>query len=257
MERISSASSHVQSDTTSIVSAADSPLSKPVSTVTGSQILRHDDIFQSATSMKHRPFDDTSAGRDPSEKDNRTPLGEVVVGSGDVEKPVFTDYRHELSRPALQHSSSSSTLQELLRAGTYPLHKASGIAGLLKTQSKRMGSMLATGSKGYYEKVSSMWAGERVHYDEYEGRLFDNQLEERDDEDRGAKYGDRFRTHFALPLSERLHATYYGYLHRLIPVYGKIYIGDNNMCFRGLLPGSRTKVGQKNILRNCTTEPCR
>jgi len=86
-----------------------------------------------------------------------------------------------------------------------------------------------------------MWAGERVHYDEFEGRVYDDQIDHEDDE-KGGKYGNRFRAHFALPASERLHASYYGYLHRLVPVYGKIYIGDTKMCFRGLLPGSRTKV---------------
>ena len=60
-------------------------------------------------------------------------------------------------------------------------------------------------------------------------------------EDEGTKgYGDRFRAHFAL--TEKLQATYYGYLHRVLPLYGKIYIGERHFCFRSLLPGTKTKL---------------
>lgn len=208
---------------------------------TGSQILECDDIFQhEATasprtivepsdrllSIAHRQ-DDEHATSSTKTTDSTTP----TTAGLDV-----------VPHTRLQSSSSTTTLQDLLRAGTYPLQKASGIAGLLKSQSHRMGALLASESKGYYERVSGMWAGERVHYDASESRVRDEQNEDREDEERGANYGDRFRAHFALPPTERLHASYYGYLHRLIPIYGKIYIGDNKVCFRSLLPGSRTKV---------------
>ncbi|KAJ8114954.1 hypothetical protein ONZ43_g4781 [Nemania bipapillata] len=53
---------------------------------------------------------------------------------------------------------------------------------------------------------------------------------------------ERFRAHFALPETEKLQATYFGFLIRVLPLYGKVYISDRNFCFRSLLPGTRTKL---------------
>ena len=148
-----------------------------------------------------------------------------------------------LERPdRLQHSSSSPTLQQLVKAGTYPLQRAAGFADFLRTRSKRMSGLLATESMGYVEKVSDMWAGGRKHYGEKETVLPDDPLKDLDDEDGSAAYGDRFRAHFALPSYEKLQATYFGYLHRVLPLYGKIYISNRKLCFRSLLPGTRTKM---------------
>lgn len=109
----------------------------------------------------------------------------------------------------------------------------------VRAQSKRMGNLLANESLGYYEKAYSMWAGKKMHYDETEGQS--PQFPARDGEQE-RKHGDRFRQHFSLPPTEKLLATYYTYLSRLVPVYGKIYVGNSRICFRSLLPGSRTKV---------------
>jgi sterol 3beta-glucosyltransferase len=95
---------------------------------------------------------------------------------------------------------------------------------------------------GYIEKVSGMWAGGRRHYGETEGVLPDNQDVDPEDKEDGVKHGDRFRAHFALPSTERLQATYYAYLHRVLPLYGKIYISQKKLCFRSLIPGTRTKL---------------
>lgn len=245
MTRCTTGSSDRQSYAPSSPKDGASPIIGPA-TVTGSQILRGDDIFrlpgrrignQAVTSSRDEILQPQSSPDVAGSESVVPPHVEIEYGDP---PPELT---HEpLARPGFEHSSSSSTLQELMRAGAYPLHKASGIAGLIRTQSQRMGNMLATGSRGYYEKVSGMWAGERVHYDEFEGRVYDDETGDHEDDEKGGKYGNRFRAHFALPASERLQASYYGYLHRLIPVYGKIYIGDTKMCFRGLLPGSRTKV---------------
>lgn len=143
----------------------------------------------------------------------------------------------------VRHSSSSTALQELVRAGAYPLHKASGLADYFKNHSRRMSSLLASESMGYYEKVSGYWAGGKKHYTDAEGLAPDDQVREVDDGESPTNHGDRFRAHFALPDSERLQATYFGYLHRLLPLYGKIYISSTKFCFRSLLPGTRTKVG--------------
>ena len=79
---------------------------------------------------------------------------------------------------------------------------------------------------GYLEKVSGMWTGGRKHYGEHEGIMPEDRLIDPEDEEAASGHGDRFRAHFALPTSEKLRATYFGYLHRVLPLYGKIYISD-------------------------------
>ncbi|KAI9790045.1 MAG: Sterol 3-beta-glucosyltransferase [Piccolia ochrophora] len=162
--------------------------------------------------------------------------------------PRSVDAAHE-RKPAngyldsdLAQSSSSPSLQELMKAGSYPLQRAAGFAGYLKTHSKKMSNLLATESMGYIEKVSGMWTGAKRHYDESAGLMLDDQYDDLEDEDGAAGFGDRYRAHFALPANERLQATYFGYLHRVLPLYGKVYIGNKHFCFRSLLPGTRTKM---------------
>ena len=104
-----------------------------------------------------------------------------------------------------------------------------------------MSNLLATESMGYVEKVSGMWAGGRKHYGDSEGVVSNDRVENQE-EDETTGYGDRFRAHFALPPNEKLQATYFGYLHRVLPLYGKIYISNRKFCFRSLLPGTRTRM---------------
>jgi sterol 3beta-glucosyltransferase len=103
-----------------------------------------------------------------------------------------------------------------------------------------MSNLLATESMGYVEKVSGMWKGGKKHYDEPQGFTPDDELYDDGDEQTGS--GERFREHFALPATEKLQAAYFGFLHRVLPLYGKIYISDRSFCFRSLLPGTRTKL---------------
>ena len=136
----------------------------------------------------------------------------------------------------------SNSLQEIFKSGSFPLQRAAGFAGYLKNTSKRMSNLLATESMGYLEKVSGMWQGSRRHYGENEDVLPDNGMLDSEDAEASVGHGDRFRSHFTLPSSERLQATYFGYLNRVLPLYGKIYISDRKFCFRSLLPGTRTKL---------------
>ena len=104
-----------------------------------------------------------------------------------------------------------------------------------------MSNLLASESMGYVEKVSGMWAGGKKHYGDAQSKPAEPEGDMLEDED-ASGHGDRFRAHFALPATEKLQATYFGYLHRVLPLYGKIYIGDRHFCFRSLLPGTRTKM---------------
>ena len=132
-------------------------------------------------------------------------------------------------------------IQSIATMGGYPFRKANALMGYLGRQSGRMSNLLATESMGYVEKVSGMWKGGGKHYDDPAGLRTDEEDAEDDPEDR-ANSEARFRAHFALPESEKLQAAYFGYMMRVLPLYGKIYIGDKHFCFRSLLPGTRTKL---------------
>jgi sterol 3beta-glucosyltransferase len=146
------------------------------------------------------------------------------------------------SETKMQAGTASPSLQDIVKAGSYPLQRAGAFAGYLKNSSTRMSKLLATESMSYLEKVSGMWAGSRKHYGENEGIVPDDRDVDPEDEEASVGHGDRFRTHFALPKSEKLQATYFGFLHRVLPLYGKIYISNRKFCFRSLLPGTRTKL---------------
>lgn len=219
----------------------------------GSQILNRSDVFHSPTihRLQQSPpgLDDQNRRRSKDTARNDSPHADITVRPptrADAQKKL-SNFRHgppEVGRKRmdLQHSDASPTLQQLVKAGSYPLQRAAGFAGYLRTRSKRMSNLLATESMGYVEKVSGMWAGGRKHYGDGEGVLPDDRLEDLEDDDDPDGYGDRFRAHFALPPSEKLQATYFGFLHRVLPLYGKIYVSNRKLCFRSLLPGTRTKM---------------
>lgn len=136
---------------------------------------------------------------------------------------------------------STPTLQNIAMMGNYPLQRANAFMGYLDRQSRRMSNLLATESMGYVEKVSGMWKGGKKHYDQPAGRRTEEEDVE-DDPDERALSEARFQAHFALPETERLQAAYFGFIVRVLPLYGKIYISNRHFCFRSLLPGTRTKL---------------
>ncbi|QPG95439.1 Sterol 3-beta-glucosyltransferase [Epichloe festucae Fl1] len=137
---------------------------------------------------------------------------------------------------------ATPTLQSITKMGSYPLQRAGAFADYLNKTGKRMSSLLATESMGYVEKVSGMWKGGRKHYGEPAGLRPDEDELEEDSDGKVQTSMERFRAHFALPATERLQATYFGCIIRVLPLYGKIYISDKSFCFRSLLPGTRTKL---------------
>lgn len=201
-----------------------------------SQILRGSEVFHSPTIRRSRS---PSRASDPD-----APLGRRA---GRAPKLAALSTRHaattgNVANPAFgEGAPATPTLQSITKMGTYPLQRAGAFADYLNRQSRRMSNLLATESMGYVEKVSGMWKGGKKHYDEPTGFRTDEEDNDDDPEDRAAS-GNRFRAHFALPDGENLQAAYFGYLMRVLPLYGKVYIGDNHFCFRSLLPGTRTKL---------------
>lgn len=218
-------------------------------TESASQILNRSDVFHSPTihTLGARPSGAEKAERRHSDDTARcgthTPVNPLAIPQRNESEIQYGISESDLE---VQDSSKTNTatpsLNELVRAGVYPLQRAAGIAGYLKNRSKQMSTLLASESMGYFEKVSGMWAGGRQHYGEGEDILPEDQDVDPEDREDGCKHGDRFRAHFALPPTERLQATYFAHLHRVLPLYGKIYISQKKLCFRSLIPGTRTKM---------------
>lgn len=218
-----------------------------------SQILNRSDVFRSPT-LQRRPSGAGDTGRRRSDDTARSlppidfsiglpaddPL-ESTFAQGQGFPYAATESDQGTQDPFTAHSSAAA-LNELVKAGAYPLQRAAGFADYLRSRSKHMSNLLASESMGYIEKVSGMWAGGRRHYGEAEGLLPDGEGADPEDKEEGCQDGDRFRAHFAQPPTERLRATYFAYLHRVLPLYGKIYISHSKICFRSLLPGTRTKM---------------
>ncbi|KIW74697.1 hypothetical protein Z517_11467 [Fonsecaea pedrosoi CBS 271.37] len=226
--------------------------------MSASQILTRSDVFHQPA--VHRMETLASISTEPTRKSSE---GGTILSSSPQRGDTFTvpirgthephtdrrgNVQHEYLSSELEsgknyvRDSSSPTLQDLVKAGSYPLQRAGAFADYLKSRSSSMRKLLATESMSYLEKVSGMWAGSRKHYGENEGVVPDDRGVDPEDEEANVGHGDRFRAHFALPVTEKLQATYFGFLHRVLPLYGKIYISNRKFCFRSLLPGTRTKL---------------
>ncbi|KAK3347314.1 sterol 3-beta-glucosyltransferase [Neurospora tetraspora] len=206
-----------------------------------SQILRGSDVF-------HSPIFRRSASATRA----------ATEGEGVAAPPIVRQHTAGLVRlQGLHHAAttgqigdhtaeaeggpSTPTLQSIATMGNYPLQRANAFMGYLDRQSRRMSNLLATESMGYVEKVSGMWKGGKKHYDQPAlGRTEEEDVE--DDPEERALSEARFQAHFALPETERLQAAYFGFIVRVLPLYGKIYISNRHFCFRSLLPGTRTKL---------------
>ncbi|GAW24110.1 hypothetical protein ANO14919_136910 [Xylariales sp. No.14919] len=235
----SSASQEIQGSSDSYVQSLEDHsmsglVASSIEDPSGSQILRGSEVF-------HRPIirhADSTSRAGPNQASDKVSLEEQphhAATTGHMDDSVSGDRPDRATTP---------TLQNLAKMGTYPLQRAGIFASYLNQTSRRMSNLLATESMGYVEKVSGMWKGGRKHYHETPGLQIDEAAENEGSGADGqhALAMERFRTHFALPESEKLQATYFGFLIRVLPLYGKIYISDRHFCFRSLLPGTRTKL---------------
>jgi sterol 3beta-glucosyltransferase len=233
-EKQSSSDSYVQSLEDPSVASMSGMVASGSDDPSASQILRGSDVFHSPTirrsgSASRAKNDDASGSRTPaSGLKPHVPRHAATTG-------------HMVDSGAGEGEPQTPSLQSIAKAGAYPLQRAGAFADYLNRHSRRMTNLLATESMGYVEKVSGMWKGGKKHYEGRSGLRSDVEELDDDPEDRIAS-GDRFRAHFALPDGEKLHAAYFGYLMRVLPLYGKVYISDNHFCFRSLLPGTRTKL---------------
>jgi sterol 3beta-glucosyltransferase len=229
------------------------PLSpKAEAQMSASQILTRSDVFHrphvqrmdTVASVSTDPTRQSSDNETQSESaaQEATPPIPIRSRPGPRARVMSQDSDYFEAQKEHSRDTASPTLQDLYKAGAYPLQRAGAFAGYLKNKSNRMSKLLATESMSYLEKVSGMWAGNRRHYGENETVLSDDRDVDPEDEEAQVGFGDRFRMHFALPPTEKLQATYFCWLHRVLPLYGKIYISNRKLCFRSMLPGTRTKL---------------
>ncbi|SJM88097.1 related to Sterol 3-beta-glucosyltransferase [Zygosaccharomyces bailii] len=89
--------------------------------------------------------------------------------------------------------------------------------------------------------ISELWNNKPLHY-RNESVPFDDSdhyLVSPEDNERA---NSRFRKHFHLGEHAKLVSAYFAYLSRNVPLYGKVYLSDDMMGFRSLLPGTHTKM---------------
>ncbi|KAJ3579669.1 hypothetical protein NPX13_g894 [Xylaria arbuscula] len=206
----------------------------------GSQILRGSEVF-------HRPIirhSNPASQGDLTQQSDKIPKESQLESSQLLTHANTTGHANDSVHGEKFDRAATPRLQNLAKMGTYPLQRAGIFANYLNQTSRRMSNLLATESMGYVEKVSGMWKGGRKHYHGSSGLRADDadDDEENNTEEQHATAMERFRAHFALPESEKLRATYFGFLIRVLPLYGKVYISDRYFCFRSLLPGTRTKL---------------
>lgn len=206
------------------------------SNVSPSQILDNSDVFKAPTS--HMMPRSRSSSKDSSPRLRPRPSVETVSR---LNMKQGVKMPRESKNTSLTPSIPASPLDSMMRAGSYPLGRASDIANLIKHQSRRLSSQVTNQSKDYLERVSGMWQGSTTHYGSVEGMpagdthpaIGSEEIEQ---------HSQRFREHFALPDTEILIATYFGSFWKILPLYGKIYVSQHNFCFRSMLPGTRTKL---------------
>ncbi|KAG5986164.1 Sterol 3-beta-glucosyltransferase, partial [Claviceps lovelessii] len=212
---------------------------------TASQILQGSEVFRLPT-MRRSEESSESTRRERGGGASVDPESSRPGTSSSARRAATTGHTSQLGytgkEPQQPPRSATPKLHSITKMGSYPLQRAGAFADYLNKTGKRMSTLLAAESMGYVEKVSGMWKGGHKHYGEHaELRPDEDELGE-DSDGKAQTSMERFRAHFALPETEKLEATYFGCIIRVLPLYGKIYVSDRSFCFRSLLPGTRTKL---------------
>lgn len=158
---------------------------------------------------------------------------------------IIADQTLQSRRPQSSPSSTQDVQQRLSLDGnalSRGKQAALSVANVVRSSGKRMSSYLGSSPQGYINKLTEAVIGGTRHYN-------DTHIPVPNDSNRGGESStdnltrqQRFQEHFALPPTERLEATYFCYLHKNLPIYGKIYISKRRFCFRSLIYGVRTKL---------------
>ncbi|KAG9252132.1 uncharacterized protein F5Z01DRAFT_626354 [Emericellopsis atlantica] len=204
-----------------------------------SQLLTDSAVFRQSPTVPRSTDGHASNASKSREAHAREQLAPLATYSG-----LSSQHNTQHEQIGDKAQPPTPTLQSISQMGGSSLQRASAFVDYLDRTRQKMSSLLATESMGYVEKVHGMWQGKRKHYDDPAAvRPDDDDGDlEKDSEGKLQMSHERFRAHFALPDAEKLQATYYGHLFRVLPLYGKIYLSNRYFCFRSLLPGTRTKL---------------
>ncbi|KAF8475954.1 hypothetical protein BDZ91DRAFT_818398 [Kalaharituber pfeilii] len=220
VESISKDSSFAESDSYQLASGEE----------TASQILSGSAIFQNPTLRK--------SWRDPRDmpKKDGDSAASLIHAPSKAHKSTLCHSRPETPGKVdgEKETHTLSGVPNIAKAG----QRAAEWADWMKKRSKEMASR----PRDYIEKVSDMWSGGKKHYGPPLGAMPDEKIEDGEEDDGTMGPEERYRDKFALHPSERLRAAYFGYLNRGIPLYGKLYLGNRHLCYRSLVPGTRTKM---------------
>ena len=173
---------------------------------------------------------------------NRTPTERTLTASPtELTAPEYFSTIKASDKKA-QPAAVQAQTQYLRKPLASPLQHAFAFAGAVRNQGKRMSSYLSSSPKSYYDKFSGALAGGKYHYNEADGLAPEDHVRDAEDDVDVAEHERRFQEHFALPVTEKLRSVHYCWLHRVLPLYGKVYLSDRRFCFRSLLYGTRTKL---------------
>lgn len=217
---------------------------QPKRTVSGSTVdrLRQESREQSP----HSPAGPAPIRVQPP---SRAPTENTLTASPSEVTQPEPDYfpGGEAQKQKLQSATVQIPVSRGKRALATPLQHAYTLAGAVREQGKRMSSYLGSSPKDYYNRFSGAIGGGSRHYTSGSANPGSHPPDDRVEEDEETAVDDleherRFQQHFALPGTERLRAVFYCWLHRVLPLYGKVYLSDRRFCFRSLLYGTRTKL---------------
>ncbi|CAK4032195.1 Sterol 3-beta-glucosyltransferase [Lecanosticta acicola] len=222
--------------------------------MSASQMLFDDGMFQRPTLRRPQPHpveehedesDDSS--RAPSTDRARFQPSTRQAGDGTIE--VNQDLKHRASgEPGKTASAATdpnaqlaqrSSRGSLVRGISTPI---TTVAGMVRSSGKAMSSYLSSSPGSYVSNWSAAMAGGKRHYTDAEGLAPDDSVRDPDQEGDVAAHEQSFRAHFALPETEKLVSVFFCWLHRTIPIWGKIYMGTRHFCFRSLWYGTKTKI---------------
>lgn len=147
---------------------------------------------------------------------------------------MFETTRRDADFAAIRYKDDSSSIPTSAFPGPLTLSDPSEYEHDLKKESK-----LNTIGKSIkaISTFTTMWNAQPSHFVE---------LMENDpylvESDIATLANKRFKQHFSLAESHTLSASYYCHVQRALPVYGKLYVGNDMICFRSLLPGVSTRM---------------
>jgi len=216
----------------------DSEMSESVAgtDASGSHILSGSIMFHKPTIGKHHA--DNVALHNTNTAQTEVPFASAKRAGKDSGANFSTKNMPNTQVQDMQQSDSS-TLGGLMKVGAVPIQRASGF---LYNSGKRVSGLFGGTPLEYYDKFSGMIAGGKKHYAEADELVPGEEVQDSEDEMTIREAERSFRNHFALPDSEKLVATFFGFFHRVLPLYGKLYVGSTRLCFRSFMPGNWTKV---------------